>query len=497
MTGASCVAVDLGARSGRVVVVDCDGERLSLRMARRFETPRRRDGETGYQCWDLDGIESEVLAGVKAAAAMAPVASVGVDGWGVDHVLVVAAGRPVAPAVSYRDDRTRSVVDEVLARMPVREIYRRTGIQFQPFNTLYQLAATARHRPDWLARARHCLMLPDYLHVRLGGSLANEYTNATTTQLCRLDGEWDGELLAAAGVPPELFAPPVPPGTALGETAPLEGRRLAVIAPATHDTASAVAAIPMSAGDAFLSSGTWSLMGVESERPVAGEEARRLNVTNEGGVERRYRVLKNIAGLWLLQRLGAELDRSEADLVAAAGVAAPWRSLIDPSDPRFLDPPSMSAAIRGFCAETGQPAPDDPGALARAALDSLALSYRRTKRELERLLGRSIARVHIGGGGGQNLLLDQLAADACEVEVLVGPTEVSVLGNACVQLMRLGLLATLDEARALVRRSFAAHTFAPRARVPDTAWSRFQGLADRPPPEERPPFRPARSWRPS
>jgi rhamnulokinase len=481
MSRTSCVAVDLGASSGRVVAVDCDGDRLSLREVRRFDTPRRRDLETGYQCWDLDGIESEVLTGVRVAVATGPVASVGVDGWGVDHVLVDARLRPVAPAVSYRDDRTSAVIDEVLARFPAAELYRRTGIQFQPFNTLYQLAATARKHPAWLANARHLLMLPDYLHVKLGGAVANEYTNATTTQLCGLaTGDWDDDLLAAAGASRELVTRPVAPGTVLGESIELEGRRLAVIAPATHDTASAVAAMPLADGadaEAFISSGTWSLMGVETARPLADETARRLNVSNEGGVERRTRALKNSAGLWLLQRIGGEMELAAAELAAAAEAAAPWRSLVDPDDPRFLDPPNMACAIRSFCAETGQPEPDDAGALARCALESLALCYRRVKLELELLLGRTIARIHIGGGGGQNRLLDQLAADACEVPVLVGPAEVSVLGNACVQLIGLGQLGSLDEARALVRRSFAPIEFAPRAKVPDAAWSRFQALA--------------------
>ncbi len=479
MTSVSCAAVDLGASSGRVVVVDCDGDRLGLREARRFDTPRRRDRDTGYQCWDLEGIESEVLAGIRVAAAMAPLASVGVDGWAVDHVLVDADRRPVAPAVSYRDDRTRGMMEQVFARIPAGEIYRRTGIQFQPFNTLYQLAATARRHPSWLARARHLLMLPDYLHVRLGGAIANEYTNATTTQLLGIaTRDWDDDLLAAAGISRDLVKRPVEPGTILGETALESGRKLTIAAPGTHDTASAVAAIGLTRADeAFVSSGTWSLMGVESARPLAGEDARGMNFTNEGGVGGRYRVLKNIAGLWFTQRIGEELGMGAPPLVAAAEAAAPWRALIDPDDGRFLSPPSMIAAIRGFCAETGQPEPSGAGELARCALDSLALSYRRVKGEIETLLGHPVARIHIGGGGAQNLLLDQLAADACQVPVIVGPAEISVLGNACVQLIALGVLSSLDDARALVRRSFDTREVEPRQPVPDAVWARFQSFA--------------------
>ena len=322
-------------------------------------------------------------------------------------------------------------------------------------------------------------MLPDYLHFRLCGAIANEYTNATTTQLCGLTTrDWDDELLAAAGIGREIVTRLVEPGTVLGETTALGGRPVRVTVPGTHDTASAVAGIPLADPDeAFLSSGSWSLMGVESERPLADATARRLNFSNEGGVEHRYRVLKNIAGLWLVQCLGQELAIGDAAvLVAAAEAATPWRCLIDPDDARFLGPPSMIAAIRGFCAETGQPEPADAGALVRCALDSIALCYRRVKAELEILRGRPVVRIQLGGGGGQNRLLDQLAADACEVPVVVGPAEISVLGNASVQLIALGVVGSLREARAMIRRSFASLEVTPRQRVPEAVWARFQSL---------------------
>ncbi len=482
----SCAAIDLGASSGRVAVVECDGEQLSLREARRFDTPQRRDAETGYQVWDLDGIEREIRAGLVTAAAMAPLESVGVDGWGVDYVLLDAQRERIGPAVAYRDDRTRGMLEQVLSQMPAEEVYRRTGIQFQPFNTLYQLAATARQHPAWLERARHLLMLPDYFHFRLGGAIASEYTNATTTQMYGIAADdWDAELLALAGVSRELLTHPVSPGTFLGDASELTGRRLKVTAPGTHDTASAVAAIPLSSGlpsndrEAFISSGTWSLMGVESQRPLLGESARRLNFTNEGGVERRYRVLKNIAGLWLTQCIGRELGKSDVSLLAAAAAAEPWRSSIDPDDARFLNPPSMVEAIQSFCAETGQPEPAGEGALTRCALESLALSYRRVKEELEGLLGIRLKRIHIGGGGGQNQMLNQLAADACEVPVLVGPRESSLLGNGCVQLIALGALASLDEARSLVRRSCTAPELEPRSPIPEHVRHRFQTFTRR------------------
>jgi rhamnulokinase len=469
----SCAAIDLGASSGRVAVVDWDGERLHLREAWRFATPTRHDATTGYQCWDLDVMEHEIREGLAAAAAMARLASVGIDGWGVDHVLLDAERRRLGPAISYRDDRTQGAMTRVFARMPAQEIYRRTGIQFQPFNTLYQLAATAARHPDWLRQARHLAMLPDYFHWRLGGALVNEYTNATTTQLYGIAGDdWDDELLRLSGISRELLTPPAAPGTILAETA-LEGTPVKVMAPATHDTASAVAAIPLEPREAFLISGTWSLMGVESSRPLADEVARRLNVTNEGGVERRYRVLENVAGLWLLQRIARELDEPESALVAAAARAPAWRSSIDPDDARFLNPPSMVAAIRSFCVETEQEVPADGGALARCVLESLALAHRRVKDDLELLLGRPLTRIRVGGGGTQVRLLEQLTADACQVPLEAGPAEISLLGNACVQLIGLGAFASLDEARGILRRSFERNELEPRSVVPDAVRERF------------------------
>ena len=485
MTATRCAAVDLGAGSGRVVVAECDGERLSLREALRFETPVGRDQESGYQCWDLAAIEARVREGLRAATAIAPVQSLGVDAWGVDYVLLDAERRRVGPAVSYRDGRTRGIMEEVFARIAAEEIYRRTGIQFMPINTLYQLAATARRNPEWLQRTRHVLMVPSYLNFRLCGALANEYTDATTTQMYNIEAnDWDDELLAAAGVSREVMAPVVEPGTIVGEADAPGGGRVKVVAPGTHDTASAVAAIPLDGPDeAFISSGTWSLMGIESRVPFANATARRLNFSNEGGLERRYRVLKNIMGLWLVQRIRQESGADHAVLVEAARAAEPWRSLVDPDDPRFLNPPSMTAALRDFCAETGQPVPEGPDRLARCAIDSLALSYRKVKDEVETLRGRPLSRIHIVGGGCQNRLLDQLCADACQLPVSAGPVETSALGNACSQLMALGVLSSLADARALVRQSYAVEEFLPREAVPEAVSERFQSFARAPFPE--------------
>jgi rhamnulokinase len=473
-SAATCAAIDLGASSCRVFLTRTDGDRISLRELVRFETPLVRDG-SGYQCWDLDAIEARIRDGLGSAPDAA-LASVGVDSWAVDFVLVDGAGRQTAPAVSYRDPRTQRAMADVLARTPASEIYRRTGIQLQPFNTLFQLAATAAQEPAWLARARRLLLLPDYFHFRLCGVAASEYTNATTTQLWGLQTEdWDDDLLAVAGISRALLSPPVEPATVLGEAVRSDGGRLKVVAPATHDTASSVAAIPLEGdGEVFLSSGSWSLMGIESRVPFASDAAQRLNVTNEGGVERRYRVLKNITGLWIIERIRKELGDVEVrELVEAAGAAAPWRSLIDPDDPRFFHPPSMVNAIVAFCADTGQPRPDTAGALARAVFDSLALSYRTVSGELAELRGSPVSRIHIVGGGSQNRLLNQLCADACEVPVRAGPVETSALGNACLQLVGLGVLPSLDAARALIRRSYPVEDYTPGAPVPADSLHRF------------------------
>jgi rhamnulokinase len=367
------------------------------------------------------------------------------------------------------------MMERVTERISAAEIYRRTGIQFQPYNTLYQLAATAAQEPEWVSKTRHLLMIPDYLHYRLSGVLANEYTNATTTQLLSLMGEWDGDLFAAAGLPGIWMQPPVEAGTVLGKLQ-FGNSGAKVVAPASHDTASAVAGTPFEAdGDAFLSSGTWSLMGMESLLPFASEEAMLRNFSNEGGVGRRYRVLKNIMGLWLLQRLCQEFRIPiDAALLCAAAEAAPWRSIVNPDDARFLNPPSMKDAMRDYCRETRQPAPESAAEYARCAFESLALSYGLVKEEIESLRGQSLTRIRIVGGGSQNRFLNQLCADTCQLPVSAGPAEASALGNICTQMIALGEIAGLDEARALIRRSFKIDEYQPRSPAPDDVWERFR-----------------------
>lgn len=475
------VAVDIGASSGRVILSELKDGVLSLTETHRFDNTLRSDDVSGHQCWDLDFLEAEMRKGLVIASEQGPLASVGVDTWAVDYVLLDEKFERIGPAISYRDHRTDAMMEAVFTQISRPEIYRRTGIQFLQFNSLYQLAATVHQHPEWLARARHFLMIPDYLHFRLSGVLSNEYTNATTTQFFNLDqDDWDEDLLGVAGLSKDVMIRPVEAGTILGQTlCPASGNPIKVIAPATHDTGSAVAAAPLeSADEAFISSGTWSLMGIESRTPFADTQALAANVSNEGGVERRYRVLKNIMGFWLIQRIRKELGSPDhAWLVTAARDCAAWQSVINPQDARFLNPDNMTAELQAFCRETGQPVPESAGALSRCIFDSLALSYRRVKEELEALRGRPVSRIRIVGGGSQNDLVNQLCADACGIPVTAGPIETTALGNVCVQMIALGQLSGLDEARALVRRSFPLTEYFPHHRVPETVWNRFQSFS--------------------
>jgi rhamnulokinase len=469
------VAVDLGASSGRVIAAQIAEGFLRLFEVSRFSNSFAKDSGSGYLCWGLDAIEEHVRLGIDQAAGSAPIRNVGVDSWGVDFVLLDANLQRVGGAICYRDNRTQGMIERVTARLPAEEIYRRTGIQFQSFNTLYQLAAVAAQEPEWLGRARHLLMIPDYVHYRLCGVLSNEYTNATTTQMLNLKGEWDRDLFTAAGLPEIWMQSPVEAGTILGQIQ--TGSTTAkVVAPATHDTASAVAGTPFEAdGEVFLSSGTWSLMGIESMVPFASEQAMRWNFANEGGFGRRYRVLKNIVGLWLVQRLCQEFQIPIDDaLLGATGDATPWRSIVNPDDARFLNPPSMKEAMGDYCRETGQHQPESVAEYARCAFESLALSYRLVKEELESLRGQSLTRIRIVGGGSRNSLLNQLCADACQLPVSAGPVEASALGNICVQMIALGEIAGIDEARALIRRSFEIKEYSPHEPIPDQVWRRFQ-----------------------
>lgn len=482
------LAIDLGAESGRVIAVHYDGERLTLSQVHRFANEPVRLPRHLY--WDVLRLWHEIKQGLTIAAGRFPtITSLGVDTWGVDFALLAADDTLLDNPVHYRDRRTQGVFERTQARVSRAEIFARTAVQFMPINTLYQLAAMAEAHSPLLSAAASFLTMPDLFNFWLSGRKVNEFTNATTTQCYDPHrGDWARDLLAALGIPTAMFREIVPPGTVLGSLQPalaaeIQAPAVPVIAPATHDTGSAVAAVPMSGEPAiYLSSGTWSLMGVEVAAPVVSQTALAHNFTNEGGVDGTFRLLKNIMGLWLLQECRRDWaasgdEMSYADLAELATAAPPFSGVILPNVARFLTPRAMPAEVAGFLAETAQPAPPDRGTLLRIILESLAHEYRWVAERLDELTGRQHRVIHIIGGGAQNRLLNQLTADATGRTVLAGPVEATALGNALVQALALRHISSLAEGRALVSHSFAVTRFEPqRDSRWQTAYARYLDL---------------------
>lgn len=463
------LAIDLGAESGRVMLGSLADGRLALEELHRFPNVPIR-GESSL-CWDIPKIFSEVKTGLrKAAERKLPIASVSTDSWGVDYLLVDAAGEVMPPVFHYRDARTARGVATVKAKVDWPTVFDQTGIQFMPLNTLYQLAAEA---PERLDAAAQMLMIADAVNFMLCGVGRVEESNASTTQLYNPRRRaWAGELMESLGLQRRLFPEVVGSGTRLGRLKPslASGTGLGeieVLASCSHDTGAAVAAVPASGEDwAYLSSGTWSLMGVELAAPLVTPECRELNFTNEIGFGGSIRLLKNISGLWLVQECrrawaaeGRELDY--ATLTRLAAEAKPFVALIDPTDSRFLAPAHMPDAIAAFCRETGQVVPDSPGGFVRCALESLALLYRRTRDQIESLTGRGIQRLHVVGGGSKNELLNQFTANALQIPVHAGPVEATAAGNVLIQAIALGHVATLAAARQVVRNSMPVKIVQP------------------------------------
>jgi len=482
-------AVDLGAQSGRVAVGRFDGSHLTVSESHRFANEPVESG--GTLRWDIDHLRREVLDGLRAAARDTQIDSVAVDSWAVDFGLLDSTDRLIESPVHYRDSRRASAAADVFAHVPARELYERTGIQLLPINTVFELAALAAEHDPALASAEALLLIPDLFHHWLCGSRTSEFTNATTTQcLDAASGDWVSDLLERLDIPARLFPEVVRPGTQLGpvtkETADATGLGAAtVVAAATHDTASAVAAIPFNrAGSIFLSIGTWSLVGVEVERPLINDATFAANLTNEGGVGGTYRLLRNITGLWLLhecRRSWAEQgqEHSFAELVALARTAAPLRSFVDPNADVFLEPGDMPRRIQTFCKETKQPEPGSVAQTVRCVLESLALKHADTIEVLRRVTGVEPAEIHIVGGGARNELLCAWTAQAAGLPVIAGPEEATVLGNLLVQAMALGELASLEEARAVVRASFAPTSYEPEGAADwQEARERFAQLCD-------------------
>ena len=485
------LAFDLGAESGRAVMGLLNGDKLSLKDVHRFKNGGVAVGDSLY--WDVLRLFDEMKDGLRMAVQTYghDIAGAGIDTWGVDFGLLGPNDTLLENPRCYRDSRTDGMMDEAFNIVPRDEIYDRTGIQFMQFNTIFQLLALGRTNRWMLDTARTMLMMPDLLNFWFTGEKANEFTDATTTQIYNPKlGGYDTELLGKLGIPTHFLQKIVPPGTVLGKlrasvASETGAGEIPWVAPATHDTGSAVAAVPATGkSHAYISSGTWSLMGVESAEPIINEKARRFNVTNEGGVSGTFRVLRNIMGLWLVQECkrtwglqGKEL--SYTTLTEMATKAEPFRSIIDPDDTSFLKPCDMPARIREFCKRTNQPVPETEGQVVRTALDSLALKYRWVLERLEALMGWQLDTIHMVGGGIQNKLLCQLAANVTGRPVIAGPVEATAIGNILVQAMGLGYISSIEQGREIVRKSFDLVTYEP---VPDPrvdeVYARFRGFAD-------------------
>jgi len=497
MASSVFLAVDLGASSGRHVAGAFDGARLSLDELYRFENGPVQ--MAGRLYWDLLNLWSNVQHGMRMAATAYGdrIRSLGVDTWGVDFALLGRGDELLGNPYNYRDPRTDGMLERAFTIVPREEIFAETGLQFMQISTLYQLLAMRLADSPLLAQATHLLMIPDLFHWLLTGVKSNEFTMATTTQFYNpRHNAWATSLLERMQIPTRILGEIVQPGTKLGRLTTQVGAathlgNTDVIVPGTHDTASAVMAVP-AAGEAsmqpdwcYISSGTWSLMGVEVLQPIINDECLALNFTNEGGVGGTTRLLKNICGLWLVQecrRVWSEQGTTYSweYLTQKAGEARPLTALVNPDDSRFLAPTDMPEAIRDCCRRTGQTVPDDEGAIIRCALESIALKYRQVLGWLEELTGGKIRTIHIVGGGTQNRQLCQMAADACNRRVVAGPIEATAIGNLLVQAIASGEIGSIAEARDVVRRSFSVETYEPRnVAAWDEAYGRFVSLVTR------------------
>ncbi len=460
MNTAYYLAIDFGASSGRHILAHVEDGKIVLEEVHRFKNGLVE--KNGHLCWDTEMLFDGIITGMKKCAQMGKIPhSLGIDTWGVDFVLVDENGAVLGDTVAYRDSRTDGMDTEVYALVPETELYGKTGIQKAMYNTIYQLMSLKKSEPELLDSAAQMLMIPAYFHYRLTGVGVNEYTLATTTNLVNAETkEWDGELLDKLGFPRHLFGRIGRPGEAIGtlteEIAAEVGFSCQVVLPATHDTGSAVAAVPANDDDfLYISSGTWSLLGVERLTPDCSEASRELNFTNEGGVEYRFRYLKNIMGLWILQSIKRELNDEYgfgelSDLARAADID----TVVDVDDMRFLAPKSMIDTVKAVCAETGGKVPETVGEVCKVVYLSLSQCYRRAVRQMEEVTGRTYSRLHIVGGGCQDGYLNELTAAATGKAVYAGPIEATALGNLLVQMLANGEFATLAEGREAIARSF-------------------------------------------
>jgi rhamnulokinase len=481
------LAVDLGAESGRVMLGTLAEDRIVLEEIHRF--PNRVLTLTGHLHWDLAHLEKEIFSAVeKAAARNLPIAGISTDSWGVDYVLLDAGGKALGPPYCYRDARTADSPARLFKKLPFSEIYHETGIQFMAINTLFHFEAQQRQDPAIFAGADRFLNIADYFNARLSGVEAAEESLASTTQLYNPQTHaWSPKLISTLELSASLFPKIVPGATVLG---PIQGElanhaafaQTQVIATCSHDTGAAVAAVPAGGENwAYLSSGTWSLLGAELTSPIVTDAAREAGFTNEVGLGGTIRFLKNIAGLWVLQECrraweAAGQSLTYEELTALARDNGPAEAHISLQDARFLSPGDMPDKITAFCRETAQPLPSSPGQFTRTILESLALTYAQTLRQLESLVGRQFEKLHIVGGGSRSHLLNQLASDATGLEVVAGPVEATAIGNVLIQALALGEVESAGHLRRIVEDSFPTRNFFPGSRLPDEVHARFQKL---------------------
>lgn len=475
----SLCAVDLGAESGRVSIGHFDGSHLDIEVIHRF--PNRSVRLAGTLHWNTPALFDEMIQGLQQAVKKSsdPIASVGVDTWGVDFGILDRNGALLGIPVHYRDSRTDGLIEEVTSIIPREEIYAKTGIAFWPFNTIYQLRALALQQSPLLSEGATLLFTPDLLHYWLSGAKVSERSIASTSQCLSVHEDvWLSDLLAKLDIPAGIFSPVVPSGTVLGELLPdiaeIVGQTgMKVITPPSHDTASAVVATPLSSPHAaYLSCGTWSLLGIESQFPVATPAALEAGLTNEKGIGASYRLLKNIMGLWLVQQARAAWAKegkqySYEALAQLAEHGAKFTAWIDPNDLRFYAPDNMVSAVQQACAISGQAVPTSVSDTMRCILESLAFTYRQSVEQLEAQTGIPIPCLHMIGGGSQNTTLCQWTANALGRPVITGPVEGTTMGNLLVQLQALGEIADLAEIREVVRRSCEVQTYTP---VDDQHW---------------------------
>ena len=462
------LAIDIGASGGRHILGHMENGILITEEIYRFDNgPIKKDGEL---LWDTQHIFLEILNGLKAckAANKVPV-SMGIDTWGVDYVLTDAGGEKIGKSYCYRDARTACIDQEVYRQISEEDLYLRTGIQKQIFNTIYQLAALQKQSPSDLERAEHFLMIPDYFHFLLTGEYSNEYTNASTTQLVSpLTKNWDYDLIRKLGFPPHIFHDLKMPGSFLGKFTDAVSKEVGfscnVVIPATHDTGSAVMAVPCAdENSAYISSGTWSLMGIETKKPIISQDSLHANFTNEGGYDYRFRFLKNIMGLWMIQSVRHETgDRySWEDLTEMARASITFPSRVEVDHSCFLAPENMTEEIRSYCRRTFQPVPKSVGETASVVYQSLAGDYARTADEIERLTDKKISTICVVGGGSKSPFLNRLTAVKSGRRVLAGPGEATAIGNLTAQLLSAGIFTDLLSARKCIYESFGVMQYEP------------------------------------